>query len=294
VHRTRIAVLALLLTLSGVAQKNPAPAQKSPAPAQPSAAAPATAALDEETIFNTRRQLLDLIRISPRLAEVLSRDASLLSDSEYIQRKNPALARFLEAHPEISRNPEFFLFAGRSGDRLDDIRWNTETQAERVTNRLVNDAGPVLALLVFLFAAMWLLRTVMDNLRWRRVLHLQTDVHNKLLDKFGNSQELLAYMQTDAGKRFLEAAPISVAINNEEPQWRSPIVRIMRPLTAGIVLSSAGIALVTTVIEPVFTLGKVVLMLGIGFIISAGASWLIARQSGLLESTNPDASNRAL
>src|ERR1051326_436630 len=98
VHRTRIAVLALLLTLPGVAQRNPAPSQKAPAPAQQAAAAPAAPALDEETIFNTRRQLMEMIRISPRLAEVLSRDASLLSDAEYIQRKNPELARFLEAH----------------------------------------------------------------------------------------------------------------------------------------------------------------------------------------------------
>ena len=308
-HRNiRIACLALLLTAPGFAQGTPrataAPDQPTPnrLPKQMIDTRPAAAvapggptAPDEETVNRTRRQLMDLLRMSPRLTEVLSRDASLIADGEYVQRKNPELAGFLQQHPEVVRNPEFYLFGGRGGDRLDDVRFNSESERERVTNRVINDVGPMIAILVFLFTAAWLVRLVMDNLRWKRVVRLQTDVHNKLLDKFGSSQELLAYMQTDAGKRFLEGAPISVALGSDEPQWGSPIVRIMRPLQVGIVLAAAGVGFMMNAYDALQTMGKIMLMIGFGFIISAAASWLIARQSGLLESSaHHQASNRAL
>jgi hypothetical protein len=151
----------------------------------------------------------------------------------------------------------------------------------------------VIAILVFLFTGTWLVRLVMDNLRWKRVVRLQTDVHNKLLDKFGNSQELLAYMQTDAGKRFLDGSPISVALGSDAPQWGSPIARILRPLQTGIIVTAAGVGLICIPYEPLFSFGRVVLMVGIGFIISAGASWLIARSSGLLSGGAYEDSNRA-
>ncbi len=287
-HRTRIVCLAIFLAIPGLAQKAPSRPASVPAPSATAAVAP-----DAEALDRTRHQLMESLRLSPRLTEVLSRDPSLLGDANYVQQKNPDLARFLEAHPEVVRNPEFYLFG--PGERLQDIRWNTESERERVVNRILSDAGPVVGLTVFFICGVWLLRLVMDNLRWRRVVHLQTDVHNKLLDKFGNSQELLAYMQTDAGKRFLEGAPISVALGSEEPSWGSPIVRIMRPLQIGIVVGAAGIGFLGTGYEGMQIVGKIMLMVGLGFIISAAASWLIARQAGILGAGQAnDAANRAL
>lgn len=286
-HRNlRIALLALLLVIPGFAQTRP----QAPAPA-PAAAA---AAPDEETVNRTRHQLMDLLRMSPRLTEVLSRDASLIADDEYIQHKNPGLAAYLQQHPEIVRNPEFYLFGGRGGERLEDVRFNAQSERERTTNRVLENVIPLIGVIALFIATFWVLRMVMDNLRWKRVVRLQTDVHNKLLDKFGNSQELLAYMQTDAGKRFLEGAPISVTLGTDEPQWGSPIVRIMRPLQVGIVVAAAGFGFVISGNDILFTTGKITLAVGFGFIISAAASWLIARQSGLLEARDVEAANRAL
>ena len=37
---------------------------------------------------------------------------------------------------------------------------------------------------------------------------MQYQVHNKLLDRFTSNEDLLAYVQTPAGRRFLESAPI--------------------------------------------------------------------------------------
>ena len=60
----------------------------------------------------------------------------------------------------------------------------------------------------------------MENRRWNRIFRLQTEVHTKLIDRFGNNQELLTYMDTEAGKRFLEAAPIPVNFDRTQQPAR--------------------------------------------------------------------------
>jgi hypothetical protein len=59
----------------------------------------------------TREQLIKLLRVSPKRTTVVVRDPSLLANQEYVSRNNPELAQFLQIHPEIVRNPEFYLNA---------------------------------------------------------------------------------------------------------------------------------------------------------------------------------------
>ena len=72
---------------------------------------------------------------------------------------------------------------------------------------------------------------------WRRikVARSQADIQSKLLDKFGGSKELLDYLQTDAGKQFLQSEPPEVP---SSPHWR-----ILRAMQAGIILTLFGVAL---------------------------------------------------
>ena len=49
--------------------------------------------------------------------------------------------------------------------------------------------------------------------RWSRLSKIQTDVHNKLLDRFTSNEDLLAYIQTPVGRKFLESAPIPPAVS---------------------------------------------------------------------------------
>ena len=72
----------------------------------------------------------------------------------------------------------------------------------------------------------WLLKTFIDYRRWLHVSRVQTEAHNKLLDRFTANDELLAYMRTPAGSRFLESAPISLdadapaqAVSAPRPRW---------------------------------------------------------------------------
>ena len=45
----------------------------------------------------------------------------------------------------------------------------------------------------------WLIKTLIEHRRWSRLSKIQTDVHNKLLDRFSANEDLLAYIQTPAG-----------------------------------------------------------------------------------------------
>ena len=72
--------------------------------------------MSEKDLAALQDQFLQVLRVSPTLAEVVARDPSLLSNTEYVNRNNPELGRFLQAHPEIAHNPDFYLFNNLHGD----------------------------------------------------------------------------------------------------------------------------------------------------------------------------------
>src|SRR6201999_2261743 len=120
----------------------------------------------------------------------------------------------------------------------------------------------------------WVIRTFIDYRRWNRLAKVQSEVHAKLLDRFSNNEELLAYIQSPAGARFLSSAPITL-----EAAPRSvgaPLGRIMLSIQVGVVLASAGAGLqvigartFADIGQPLRAVGILVLALGVGFLISA-------------------------
>jgi len=103
-----VAVPALLLAVLAAAQTRPA------VPAKPAATAAAPVSTEKD-FAATQEQLIKLLRLSPTLTSVVAHDPSLLANQEYVSRNNPQLAQFLAAHPEIVRNPEFYLFTHLDG-----------------------------------------------------------------------------------------------------------------------------------------------------------------------------------
>jgi hypothetical protein len=120
------------------------------------------------------------------------------------------------------------------------------------------------------------------------VSRVQTEVHNKLLERFAGTGDLMAYVQSPAGRRFLESAPIPL-----DPGPRSvapPLGRILWSVQAGVVLSVVGLGfevvsrrVVEDIGQPLALIGVLAIALGIGFILSGGASYVLARRLGLLE-----------
>ena len=289
------AILVLMVAGLAAAQSRPA---SPPRPVSPALAQSQPVPTDKD-VAATQSELIKLLRLSPTLTTVVSHDPSLLSNQDYVSHNNPQLAEFLAEHPEVARNPEFYLFShlnhedGSPDEALDRAVWPQLYQ--RNDSWSATDViGPIAALLAFacfLAALTWMVRAFLENRRWGRIFKLQSEVHLRLIDKFGSNQELASYMETEAGKRFLEAAPIPVSL---EPSQRMPnaVARVLTPIQIGVVLVLLGIGILflrhsrPELEIPMLVLGTVILMPGIGFIISAGITWVLAARLGLM----PDSS----
>lgn len=290
-------LLALPLTAVAAQQARPAlQARTAAAAPQQPPAAPADAAPSNKDVAATQHELIQLLRLSPTLTTVVSHDPSLLADQAYVSKNNPQLADFLTAHPEVARNPDFYLFThmnpqdGSPDEALERAVWPEVYRINRRNgfDEFVGDAlGPLFALLAFLLAVAWGTRVFLENRRWNRVFRLQSEVHGRLIDKFSSSQELAAYMDTDAGKRFLEAAPIPL---HAETAQRVPnaVARVLTPIQIGVVLVLLGIGFLllrnagAEYDTPMRVVGVLILMPGIGFILSAGITWVLAARLGLM------------
>jgi hypothetical protein len=243
----------------------------------------------------TREQLGALLRqYPPSVADVLRIDPSMLSNQDYLSTY-PALGAFLAQHPEIARNPAFFVGTehGRS--------WNQDTpEAEviQIWRNLVDGIQMFAVFLVVTGVLAWLIRTLLDYRRWLRVSRVQTEVHTKLLDRFASNQDLLAYIQTPAGKRFLESSPIPLDAD-ARPAMAAPISRILWSIQIGVVLAAGSCGLLFVgqrqspdyIGEPLFAIGSIGIALGAGFVISAVISYLLSSRLGLLRALQSSSSD---
>jgi hypothetical protein len=151
----------------------------------------------------------------------------------------------------------------------------------------MNDVVPFLVFVGVTLALLWILRTLLDNRRWNKMVKVQTETHAKLLDRFASSQEMLAYVQSDAGKKFLEM-PI---FESQRRQVSSlPFSRILWSVQIGIIAAVLGIGIlflrgrVSPDADMGFQVfGTLTLTLGIGFLVSGGVSYVLAKHFGLLE-----------
>lgn len=142
------------------------------------------------------------------------------------------------------------------------------------------------AFIGFLLIALWVLRLFLEHKRWSRAVRAQSEVHAKLLDKFGTSQDLIAYVESEAGKRFLEA-PIF------ESQARQSIAlpygRILWSVQVGVIAAILGIGILMLrgkAPSPDADLGfqifgTLTTTLGVGFLVSGGVSYALAKYMGL-------------
>lgn len=280
----------LALMIFGVAnlfaQKADKPRPKAPAAQQAPGAVDAKG--EANSMERTREDFYLLLQNHPRLAGVVYHDPSLLADPDYVKKNGPELAAFLEQHPEIAQNPEFFL--GYAVQRMHDSElFARRAREESVTMRIMNDVWPFLVFVIVTSVLMWMVKVFLENRRWGRMAKVQAEVHTKLMEKFASSQDLQAYMQTEAGRRFLESAPIPIE-PDQKARMSAPLGRILWSVQVGLILAMGGIALLSVRsnvpegVQPLTVFGTLGLMLGLGFVLSAAAAYVLSRHLGLFES----------
>jgi len=126
------------------------------------------------------------------------------------------------------------------------------------------------------------IRATFEYLRARALMRLQADTMTKIIDKLGSSPELAAWLQSGDLKRFFESADLT------ETQSRrvEPHGRILTAAQVGIVMIALGCGLIavssrTPDLEP-WAVGVVASSVGAGFLLAAGASFILSRQLGLI------------
>ena len=117
---------------------------------------------------------------------------------------------------------------------------------------------------------------------WQRRQHIRvmTDFNNKLLDRMGSVKDFSEFLQTDGGAKFIDR--VTASGTRPEIRWT-----ILRSLQTGLVLFALGVGLIVLawVLRSDFPYGEthvfsvtgtIALSLGVGFLLSAAASYRLA------------------
>jgi hypothetical protein len=240
----------------------------------------------------TRDRLNEIFnQYPPSVREVLRRDPTLMYRPDYMANY-PVLAAFLEQHPEIAHNPGYFV-----GEyRYEEQNANPRLESIRAMRNAMEFGGIALIVMTITAGVVFLVRTVVEHWRWQRAMKAQSELNTKLIDRFASSDDLLAYLQSPQGKMLTEAPVLPHA-----PRAMSaPLSRIFWSMQSGIVLGALGTGLMvvsgSATGEPEVAaflngVGIVVLMIGLGFAVSAVVSYLLSHRLGLVQSLGARYSN---
>jgi len=282
-----VSLIAVSHRAEGARQAPPAqapPARTAPGATQalpPAAVARVIAPADAEQTREALRSLLS--RYSPTIGRVLALDPTLLQNPVYLE-PYPELIAFLQQHPEVARNGADFLSDFKPSYYREP---DHDTQVIRMWQSLFQGIAILLVFSLVTGALVWLVKTLVDYRRWYRLSKVQTEAHNKLLDRFTANEELLAYISTPSGKRFLESAPIM--LDTAAASIGAPVKRILWAIEIGVVMVCLGGGLLLAqnnlpaeVSQVLFVVSILVTALGIGFVLAAAATYLLSRQLGVL------------
>jgi len=112
---------------------------------------------------------------------------------------------------------------------------------------------------------------------------LKSDLHHKLVEKFGDVKELNDFLQTESGANFLKSLTIE-GVNTKE--------KLLSSMTKGIIITFLGIGLF--LVSPLFpdlienmkifnAFGILTIALGIGYMVSTFVSLRLSQKWGIIE-----------
>ena len=134
----------------------------------------------------------------------------------------------------------------------------------------------------FIFATIgFVVWVIVGGLQRRQQIRVMTDFNSQLLERLGSVKDFSEFLATDGGAKFIDR----VTAGGTRPEIR---MTILRSAQTGLVLLALGVGLILLpgilrVELPYgdtygFTVsGTIALSLGVGFLLSAGASYSLAR-----------------
>lgn len=153
-----------------------------------------------------------------------------------------------------------------------------------IVSEIINSVTTAVLGAVIIVCVSWIVVTVVKALKGRANTRTRAEIYNRLIDKFGTAPELIAFLQSDAGLKFIEENTVQPA---------APLGRIIGSMQIGIVLALLGAGLLITGnvfgeslggdLYIVLTVGGVVgLTVGVGLLISAAISHRLCKAWGIL------------
>lgn len=288
--------LTLILALAaGAAAQEPkaasaTTANTTTATATTSTAEPATSnaprRLDPDQERAVRSELReDFMRVlqqhPPLVGKLVALDPTLLSNDQFLSRY-PDLQVFVAQNAEIRRNPHYYVRL------LDDP--NDRPIRRTPLDEALETFSIIATFVLIFFVLAWLVRTIIEQKRWSHLSKRQTEVHGRILDRFATNEEVLEYIKSPAGSRFLESAPIAV---HNETKPSGPMTRVMWSIHLGVIIAAAGAGMLVVAArlassgsEGFFALGMISFCVGAGFIISAIISMAVSRRFGIWQEGN--------
>jgi hypothetical protein len=228
--------------------------------------------------YEVRKEFTRVLeRTAPDLSTILLVDPSLMSNEAFMTGY-PHVSAFIQAHPEVRRNPRFYL------------RDFSLQRRESPFEQLFEMMGVVSIIALIAYSLAWFVRTVIEQKRWNYLSRTQSEVHTKILDRFNSSAEVLDYIRTAAGTKFLESAPIPLHAERKET-YSAPVARVMLSVQIGVIALAVAIGLLVVSLrfeketaQDMFAMGAIGFSIGIGFIASALVSIVMAKRLGLWHS----------
>lgn len=128
----------------------------------------------------------------------------------------------------------------------------------------------------------WIVWVIAVNIRRSHSSKHLTEIHSRLLDRFSGSQELIAFLEGESGRRYFEAL---------ESEVRDPLNRILNGIQLGILLVLLGVSLVAIrasqsdemARNALLIIGIPAIALGIGFLISTVISHRLSKSWGIYD-----------
>lgn len=126
--------------------------------------------------------------------------------------------------------------------------------------------------------SIWVIAVNIRRSRWGKNV---AELHLKLLDRFAGSQDLIAFLEGDAGLKYFESLAFDI---------KDSLSRILNSIQLGIALASLGLSLLLVrggqddplTRKTLLLIGSPVTALGIGFLVSAAISHRLCKAWGLL------------
>lgn len=127
----------------------------------------------------------------------------------------------------------------------------------------------------------WAVWVIAVNIRRTRTSRQIAELHTRLLDRFTASQELIAFLEGESGRRYFEAL---------QSDLKDPLVRVLNGIQLGVVLILLGVSLIAvragqtdeSARNALLLIGVPGMAIGAGFLISAVISYRLCKFWGLL------------